>query len=173
MSISEFKEKTPNIDSTVFISHSATIIGDVEIKSEGSVWPNAVIRGDSQSIRIGRKVNIQDNVVIHTEFNKGVIIGDNVSIGHSAIIHGCKIGNNVIIGMGSIILDDARIDDWVLIGAGTVVTQGAYIPSKSLALGIPCKVVRPLNENDLKYISSNAEDYVNLSRQYIKQYGKP
>ena len=172
MSIHEFKGKTPKIDTTVFIAPTAAIIGDVEIDSEGSVWPNAVIRGDSHSIRIDKRVNAQDNVIIHSTSKTSVIIGDNVSIGHGAILHGCKIGNNVIIGMGSIILDSGRIDEWVLIGAGAIVTPNSVIPPRSLALGVPGKVVRQLDENDLNYICSNAEEYVTLSRQYIHQFGK-
>jgi len=169
MSIQEFNGKTPKIDPTVFIAPTATIIGDVEIDIESSIWPNAVIRGDSHPIRIGKRVNIQDNVVIHTTSKTSVIIGDNVSIGHSAILHGCRIGSNAIIGMGSIILDGATIADWVLIGAGAVVTQDSVIPSRNLALGVPCKVVRQLDEHDLNSIAANAEEYAALSRQYLNQ----
>ena len=172
MVILKFNEKYPKIDSTVFIDPTATIIGDVQIDSFGSIWPNAVLRGDSQSIKIGKNVNIQDNVVIHTESNNQVTIGNNVSVGHGAILHGCIIGDNVLIGMGSLILDNARINDWVLIGAGAIVTPDTFISSKSLAFGIPCKVVRQLDDNDIKYISSNAKEYVALSRQYKTRYEK-
>lgn len=168
MSIREFRGKWPKIDPTVFVASNATIIGDVEIGGEGSVWPNAVIRGDVQAIRIGKRVNVQDNVVIHSTSKIGVTIGDGVSIGHGAILHGCGVGNNVIVGMGSIILDGARIEDWVLVGAGAVVTTDSIIPSKSLVLGVPGRVVRQLGEEDLKRITDNAASYVNLAGQYRK-----
>ena len=172
MSIQEFRGKRPRIDPTVFIAPNATIIGDVEIGSEGNVWPNAVIRGDFQAIRIGKKVSVQDNVVIHSLSEVHVTIGDGVSIGHGAILHGCEIGNNVLVGMGSIILDGSRISDWVFVGAGAVVTSDSIIPSKSLVLGVPGKVVRQLDEEELNRIKANAEEYANLARQYRKSKEK-
>lgn len=166
MPVQEFGGKHPRIDSTVFVASNATIIGDVEIGSWGSVWPNAVIRGDSQAIRIGKKVSVQDNVVIHAPSNTPVIIGDRVTIGHSAILHGCKIGDDALIGMGSIILDSARIGDCVLVGAGALVTPDSVIPSKSLVLGVPGKVIRQLNDEEMDRMKANVEEYVNLARQY-------
>jgi len=160
--------KTPKIDLTAFISESATIIGDVEISAGSSVWPNAVIRGDIQPIRIGEKTNIQDNAVIHTpaHFEAPVVIGRNVSIGHSAVLHGCEIGDNSLIGIHAVILDKAKIGSWVLVGAGAVVPQNVVIPPRSLVVGVPGRVVRQLNDEDLKYIEENAEDYVKAVEAY-------
>ena len=118
--------------------------------------------GDTQSIRIGNRVNIQDNVVIHSTPKVSVTIGDNVSIDHSAILHGCTIGNNVIIGMGSIILDNLRVDDWVLVGAGSVITSDSIIPSRSLVLGVPGNVARQLYDDEINRITNNAEELLLL-----------
>lgn len=168
MPIREFKGKKPRIDPTVFVDDGATIVGDVVIMEGSSVWPNAVIRGDSGAIRIGKNVNLQDNVVIDLKANGRVIIGDNVSVGHGAILHGCEVGSNVVVGMGAIVMDNAKIGDWVLIGAGAIVTQNTLIPSNSLVLGIPGRVVNQLDEEKLRDIRENAEKYVELAKQYLK-----
>jgi len=165
MTIIEYCGKKPKIDSTVFVASTATIIGDVEIGIYSSVWSNAVIRGDTHPIMIGKRVNMQDNVIISAH----ATVGDDVSIGHGAILHGCNVGNNVIIGMGSIILDDVKISDWVIVGAGTVITSHTIIPSKSLVLGIPGKVVRQLHEDDLNHITANSKEYLELANKYKKR----
>ena len=169
MPVYELNGKRPRIDSTVVVDDNATIIGDVTIGAESSVWPNAVLRGDKGVIRIGRNVNLQDNVVIHAETGKEVVIGDNVSVGHGAILHGCKIGNNVLIGMGSIIMDGASIEDWVMVGAGAVVTQNTYIGSKNVVLGIPGKATGHINNEQLEYIRKNAQEYSRLAKEYLKK----
>jgi carbonic anhydrase/acetyltransferase-like protein (isoleucine patch superfamily) len=168
MTIQTFGDKTPRIDPTAFISESATIIGDVEIGSGCSVWPNAVIRGDEQPIRIAENSNIQDNVVIHapSSFEAPVKIGRNVSVGHCAMLHGCIIDDNSLIGIHAVILDKTWISSWVLIGAGAVVPGNMVIPSKSLVVGVPGKVVRQLNDDDLRYIEDNARTYVRLANAY-------
>ena len=155
-----------SIDKSVFIADGAKIIGSVEIEENSSVWFNAVIRGDSNDVKIGYGSNVQDNAVIHTSRDFGVNIGDNVTIGHGAIVHGCTIGNNVLIGMGAIVLDGAVIEENCIIGAGTLVTQGKVIPSGSLAFGNPCKVVRELSEEEIKSILDNAVSYVNKAKKY-------
>jgi len=142
MPVYEFGGSKPKIDSAVFVDPSANIVGDVVIGEGSSVWPNAVIRGDSSVIRIGKNVNIQDSVIINSKKGGHVIIGDSVSVGHGAILHGCEIGRNVVVGMGAIVMDNAKIYDWVFIGAGAVITQNTLIPSNSLVLGIPGKVVK-------------------------------
>jgi len=168
MTILEFENKSPKIDSSVFISQKATVIGDVEIGANSSVWPNAVIRGDIKPIKIGENTNIQDNVVIHASANMEVKIGNNVSIGHSAVLHSCEIYDNSLVGIHAVVLDQTKIESWVLIGAGAVVTPKTVIPSRSLVLGIPSKVVRQLNDADLKYIEENAKNYVKLAEIYRK-----
>ena len=154
------------IDKTVFIADGAKVIGDVEIGKNSSVWFNAVIRADLGSVKIGENSNVQDNAVVHTSKDFGVQIGDNVTIGHSAIVHGCTVGNNVLIGMGTIVLDGAVIEDNCIIGAGTLVTHGKVIPAGSLAFGNPAKVVRQLSEEEIKSILDNASFYVNKADVY-------
>ncbi len=168
MPIQAFRNKTPKIHPTALIAESATIIGDVEIGAYCSVWPNAVIRGDAHPIRIGNNTNIQDNVVIHAPIKSegSVSIGENVSVGHNSMLHGCEIGDNCLIGIHAVILDRTRIGNWVLVGAGAIVPANVVIPSKSLVLGVPGKVIRQLNDDDLRYIKENAESYVRLAATY-------
>ena len=155
-----------SIDKSVFVADGAKIIGNVTIGSNSRVCFNAVVRGDSNSIIIGNNTNIQDNVVIHTNHDHEVKIGDNVSIGHGAILHGCKIGNNVLIGMGSIILDGVVIEDNCIVGAGSLITQNKQIPNGSLVYGNPMRIVRKLNKEEIDSIESNAKEYVNKIKSY-------
>jgi carbonic anhydrase/acetyltransferase-like protein (isoleucine patch superfamily) len=166
MPIYTFFDKKPHIDPTVFIAPSATIVGDVVIGTNSSVWPNAVIRGDSNTVRIGENTNIQDNVVIDAKKSGSVELGNNVSIGHGAILHGCHIGHNTIIGMGAIIMEKVSIDNWVIVGAGSIVTQNTIIPSKKVVMGIPAQIVRTLNSEQRQSILQNAEEYQLLAQQY-------
>ena len=154
------------IDKDIFIADGARIIGDVEMGADCGVWFNAVIRADSNSVRIGARTNIQDNAVIHTSTGAGVHIGDGVTVGHGAIVHGCTVGNNVMIGMGAIILDGAVIGENSIIGAGTLVTQGKVIPAGSLAFGNPMRIVRELTEREIKSITDNANSYVKKAQDY-------
>lgn len=154
------------IDKSVFIADGAKVIGDVEICKNGSVWFNAVIRADLGSVKIGENSNVQDNAVVHTSKDFGVQIGDNVTIGHSAIVHGCTVGNNVLIGMGAIVLDGAVIEDNCIIGAGTLVTHGKVIPAGSLAFGNPVKVVRQLTDDEIRSITDNAISYAEKAKNY-------
>ena len=155
-----------NIDKTVFIAEGARVVGNVEIARDSSVWYNAVIRADSNSIKIGERSNVQDNAVIHTSRDFGVVIGDNVTIGHGAIVHGCTIGNNVMIGMGAIILNGAVIEENSIIGAGALITGGKTVPAGSLAFGNPFRIVRGLTEQEIKSIPDNAQSYVDEARDY-------
>lgn len=154
------------IDKSVFLADGSKIIGNVKIAMNSSVWFNAVIRGDSNTIEIGKNSNIQDNAVIHTSTNSNVIIKDNVSIGHGAILHGCKIGNNVLIGMGSIILDDVVINDNCIIVAGTLITQGKVIPEGSMVYGNPMRIIRNINEDEKESIFKNSIVYVEKANKY-------
>ena len=156
-----------NIAEWVYIAEGAKIIGDVTIGEDSSVWYNAVIRGDSNSIVIGENTNVQDNAVLHTSHSHGITIGDNVTIGHGAIVHGCTVGNNVLIGMGAIILDGAVVEDNCIIGAGALVTQNKVIPAGSLALGNPAKVARQLKEEEKVAILANADEYSEEARKCI------
>ena len=154
------------IDKTVFIADGARVLGNVEIGKNSSVWFNAVIRADLSDIKIGEGSNIQDNAVIHTSKDFGVRIGDNVTIGHGAIVHGCTVKSNVMIGMGAIVLNDAVIEENCIIGAGALVTQGKVIPAGSLVFGNPAKVVRSLTDSEISSITDNAASYVEEAEQY-------
>ena len=159
---------TPKILEGVFLADNAVVIGDVIIGKESSVWFNTVIRGDVNSIIIGNSVNIQDGVVVHCTFQKTkTIIGDNVSIGHNAIIHGCEIRNNVLIGMGAIIMDNVIIEENSIIAAGAVLTKGTYVKSGSLFAGVPAKFKRSLFEEEIENsIIKTAEKY----KKYLSWY---
>lgn len=150
------------IAESAYISDSAVLSGDVTIGENSSVYFNAAIRGDAGPIVIGERSNVQDCCVIHN----ATTIGDDVSIGHSAIVHGCTIGNRVVVGMGSIIMDNAVIGDDCLIGAGTLITGGTVIPEKSLVFGRPGKVVRSLEEKDLAYIMFDSTFYADAGQKY-------
>ena len=157
-----------SINKTVFIADGAKVSGNVEIGKNSSVWFNAVIRADSDKVKIGENSNVQDNAVIHTSEGFGVQIGDNVTIGHGAIVHGCTVENNVMIGMGAIVLNGAVIGENSIIGAGTLVTQGKIIPAGSLAFGNPVKVVRELTDDEIKSITDNANSYIKEAQIYNK-----
>jgi len=162
-----FNGKRPQVADDAFVAESAVVVGEVQIGSQSSVWPNAVMRGDAGIIRIGARSNIQDGTLVHTSEGGEVVVGDGVSIGHGAILHGCRLGNDVLVGMGAILLDGAKVDDWVLVGAGALVPQNVVIPSKSLVLGVPGKITRQLSDQDLEYIRRNAEEYVSLASKYL------
>jgi len=135
----------PDIPESCFIAPNATIVGDVEMGTECSVWFNAVVRGDVNSIRIGNKVNIQDGACIHATYQKTrVVIGNNVSIGHNAIVHGCVISDNVLVGMGAIVMDDVVIGSNTIIAAGAVVLEGTAVPSGCIFAGVPARKVKDI-----------------------------
>jgi carbonic anhydrase/acetyltransferase-like protein (isoleucine patch superfamily) len=167
MPIEPFLGKWPKVSPKAMIHPTAYVIGDVEIGEYSSLWHYVVVRGDNDYIRIGKETNVQENSTIHTDPGFPVEIGDRVTIGHNAVIHGAKIGSNVIIGMGAIVLNGAKIGSYSIIGAGAVVTQGTEIPEGSLALGVPARVVRRLNENDIKMIEENAEEYLRHVRRHF------
>ncbi|MEG0296648.1 MAG: gamma carbonic anhydrase family protein [Clostridium sp.] len=163
-----FKDKSPKIKDSTYISESVDIIGDVEIQDDANIWFGTRIRGDMNFVKIGKNTNIQENSVVHVDTNSECILGDNVTVGHGAIIHGCIISNNVLVGMGSIILNDAKIGENTIIGAGSLVPQGKEIPSGVLALGSPVKVIRELTEDEIKNIQKSADNYVAISKEYKK-----
>lgn len=143
----------------IFIAPGAVVIGDVTIGENVGIWYNATIRGDSSSIHIGKNSNIQDNCVLHTDRYHSVKIGENVTVGHGAIIHGCTIGDNSMIGMGSIIMNGASIGRNCIIGAGSLVTENTDIPDNSVAFGNPAKIRRPITKEELDHNLKNAELY--------------
>lgn len=165
--IIKFKEKYPKIDECCFIAENSTIIGDVEIGEKASIWFGAVLRGDCNRIIVGKGSNVQDNCVVHTNPDQSpVIIGEYTTIGHSVVLHGCVIGNNTLVGMGSTILDDTVIGDNVIIGAGSLVTSRKTIPSGVLCMGNPAKVIRELTPEEIISIKESAEHYIEYSEEF-------
>lgn len=157
----------PRIHETAFVAPSADLIGDIKIGAQSSVWFQCVIRGDVNWIQIGEKTNIQDHSLLHvTRVKSPLKIGDEVTVGHRVTLHGCTVGNQVLLGMGSIILDDAKIGDQCIIGAGSIVTKKTVIPSHSLVLGAPAKVVRGLREEELAFLPKSAANYVLDASEY-------
>lgn len=157
----------PKIHETTFVAPSADVIGEVEIGAHSSVWFQVVIRGDVNWIKIGSRTNIQDHSMLHVTRRKSPLkIGDEVTIGHRVTLHGCTVGNRILLGMGVIVLDDAVIEDDCIIGAGSLVTKGTVIPKGSLALGSPAKVVRPLKPEEIAFLKQSAENYVGDSVEY-------
>lgn len=168
-----FHHKSPKISPTAFIADYVTITGDVEIGDESSIWFNAVIRGDVAPTVIGKKVNIQDNSVLHQSPNNPLILEDEVTVGHQVILHSCTIRKNALIGMGSIILDQAEIGEGAFIGAGSLVPQGKKIPPNTLAFGRPAKVVRELNEEDRLDMQRITREYAEKGQYYKSLQEKP
>lgn len=165
--IRDFQGKKPQIHEGVFIADSAEVIGDVMIGKGSSIWPGAVLRGDESPITIGEHSNVQDNSVIHGHSTLPTIIKDFVSLGHSVIAHSTTVNNNCIIGMGAILLNGSVIGEDCIVGAGAVVREDQKIPPKSLAVGVPAKVVRSLTKEDIKKIRENALEYVKLRKKYL------
>jgi carbonic anhydrase/acetyltransferase-like protein (isoleucine patch superfamily) len=150
----------------LFVSGNATIIGKVTIGKDVGIWFGAVVRADKDQIVIGDRSNIQDNCVVHTSKGFPVIIGKNVSVGHGAILHGCTIQDNVLIGMGAIVLNGANIGEGSLIGAGAVITEGMAIPARSVVVGIPARVIKQTSDAQMEYILNNASSYSELAEEY-------
>lgn len=161
-----FKDKYPLIAETAFIADYVTITGDVEIGEQSSVWFNSVIRGDVAPTRIGNKVNIQDNSILHQSPNNPLILEDEVTIGHQVILHSCIVRKRALVGMGSIILDQAEIGEGAFIGAGSLVPQGKKIPPNTLAFGRPAKVIRELTDEDKKEMERIYTEYAEKGQYY-------
>jgi carbonic anhydrase/acetyltransferase-like protein (isoleucine patch superfamily) len=161
---------SPRISSSAYIQQSAHIIGDVHIGAESSVWFNAVVRGDVCFIRIGDRVNIQDNATIHV-FSGGIptILGNGVSIAHNVVAHACTIRDFTLVGMGAVVLDGAEIGEECLIGAGAVVSPRSQIPPRSLVVGNPAKVLRTLKSEEIARLHQTADNYVRFAQEYITQ----
>lgn len=163
-----FIGKSPTFDESNYIAPSADVIGDVTLGHESSIWFNCTVRGDVNYIEIGDRSNIQDNCCIHVMNQTGpTIIGNEVTIGHGAIIHGCTIKDRVLVGMNAVVLDKAVIEEDVIIAAGSLVTPGKTMPSGYMCMGSPCKPVRKLTEAEIQSIPKYSENYVKYSRVYL------
>lgn len=161
-----YNGKSPSIHDSVFVAPGAYLIGDVQIGKDSTVWFNAVLRADDGPIMVGERCSIQDNTTIHLYEGFPVIIEDDVTVGHNVILHGCKIGRNCIIGMGSTILDNVEVGEECIIGANTLLAGGIKIPPRSLVLGSPGKVVRELNEKDLQMLQMSSAHYVQKGKEF-------
>jgi carbonic anhydrase/acetyltransferase-like protein (isoleucine patch superfamily) len=171
--IKELLGKAPQIGENTFLAETATIIGDVTMGRDCSIWYNAVIRGDVHYIKMGNKVNVQDNAMLHCTYQKHPLnIGNNVSIGHNAIVHGCTIKDNVLIGMGAIVMDDCLVEENSIVGAGSVVTQGTHIKSGEVWGGVPARKIKDINsqllEGEVNRIADNYVKYSSWYKQNVK-----
>lgn len=162
-----FKGKSPVIHPDAFVAPTASVIGDVQIGRDSSVWFSAVLRGDESAIRIGERTNIQDAVVIHgTLGREPVVIGDEVTIGHGAVLHGCTVGDRVLIGSGARLLDGSKVASESIIAAGTVIPEGFEVPPRTLVMGVPARIKRGLRDVDVEWIVGYARNYVEISLAY-------
>ena len=165
--IKDLKDKKVNIHADTFIAETASVVGDVTMGEGSSIWYGSVARGDMNYVKIGKFTNIQDNATVHVDTEEPCIIGDYTTVGHNAIIHGCTVGNNCLIGMGAIILNGAVIGDNSIIAAGSLITEGAVIPENSLVMGAPGKVRRQVDEEGVKSIRQNAMTYEKMWKEHI------
>ena len=155
-----------SVHSTAFIAPGAVVLGDVSLAEDASVWYGCVLRADIQSIRIGRGTNVQDGTIIHLASDRGTTVGDYVTCGHKCLLHACSVGDEVLVGMGAILMDGVEIGARSIIGAGALVTKGTVVPPGSLVMGSPAKVVRPLSEAEQAGIRHWAEKYIAVSREH-------
>lgn len=160
----DFDGKSPEVGQNVFIAENAAVIGDVTLGDGASVWFGATIRADDKHIEIGDASNVQDNATLHA----GSKLGCGVTVGHNAIVHGCEICDDVLVGMGAIVLDGAKIGECSIVGAGALVTKNKAFPPRSLIMGSPASVERELTDDEVESIRENAREYVNLSKKYMK-----
>lgn len=165
--IRPFRGHHPKIHESCFIEDSAQIVGDVEIGEDSSVWFNAVLRGDVNPIRIGRRTNVQDLCMVHVLSQKhGTYLGDDVTVGHHVVLHGCKIGNRVLIGMGAVLMDGVEVGDDCIVAAGALLTPGTRVPQGSVVVGSPAKVKRPVTDDERAWLVRSAQNYVGYAREH-------
>jgi len=173
-----FAGHVPSVDPTAWIDPAALVIGDVHIGAGSSVWPMAVIRGDVHRIRIGERSNIQDGAVLHVSHDSPhspgghpLLLGDGITVGHQAVLHGCEVGAYCLIGIGAKVMDGAVVEPRVLLGAGSLVTPGKRLEGGYLWVGVPARKVRPLNERELAYLEYSADHYVRLAERHRAEHG--
>jgi len=176
VSIRSFNHKLPQIGESVYIDDSAVVIGDVTLGSDVSIWPATVVRGDVASITIGDGTNVQDGSVLHVSHagrfspqGHPLTIGKGVTIGHKAVVHACTVGDYCLIGIGAIIMDDAILEDYVMLGAGALVPPGKRLESGYLYIGSPARQARPLKDAEKEFLEYSAQHYVHLKNEYLKQ----
>jgi gamma-carbonic anhydrase len=160
---------SPRVHPSVFVAAGACLIGDVEVGEDASIWFNAVLRGDINAIRVGKRSNIQDGSILHVTHRYPVEIADDVTVGHQAMLHGCRIGPSALIGMNAVVLDNAQIGAHALVAAGSVVKEHCVVPDGMLVAGVPARVIRPLTDEEKTGLQDSADRYV----QYALSYGRP
>ncbi|MCG9731968.1 gamma carbonic anhydrase family protein [Shewanella sp. Isolate13] len=175
-SLRSYKGIVPELKSNVYIDQDCVLVGDITLDDDSSVWPLVAARGDVNSIYIGKRSNIQDGTVLHVTRKSAalpeghpLIIGDDVTVGHKAMLHGCKVGNRILVGMGAIILDGAILEDDVILGAGSLVPPGKVLKSGYLYVGSPAKQARPLTETEIAFLPQSADNYVRLKNEYLQE----
>ena len=166
--IRSFRGVRPTIASTAYVDESAQVIGDVVIGEESSVWMNAVVRGDVNTIRVGRRTNIQDGTIVHVmrEPSHPTVVGDEVTVGHGVILHGCTVADRCLIGMGAILLNGSSVGPDCIVAAGSLLTEGMAVPARSLVMGSPGKVRRSLTDQEVAFIRESAANYVSYRLDY-------
>mgnify|MGYP000096945708 CR=1 FL=1 len=176
--IKSYKDKKPQIGQRVFIEETAVLYGDITIGDDSSIWPLVAARGDVNTMVIGQRTNIQDGTVLHVTRRSAsnpdgnpLTIGDDVTIGHKAMLHGCTVGNRILIGMGAIIMDGAEVGDDIIIGAGSLVPPNKKLEPGFLYVGNPVKQARPLKEAEVEFLKTSAHNYVILKDEYLEQLG--
>ena len=176
MTIRSYKGITPTYDNSVYIDESSVLVGDISLGKDSSVWPLVAARGDVNYIRIGDRTNIQDGSVLHlTRASKSnpdgypLIIGDDVTVGHKVMLHGCQLGNRILVGMGAIVMDNAIVEDDVIIGGGSLVPPNKRLESGYLYVGSPVKQARPLTEQERAFLKVSADNYVQLKDEYLAE----
>ena len=170
MIVRPYEDKHPRLGTRVFIADNAAVIGDVELGDDCSIWFGTTVRGDVNAIRIGRNTNVQDNCTIHvTHLDWPTTIGDNVTIGHGAIVHGCTVHDGALIGMGSRVLDGAVVGESAMVGAGALVPPGMHVPPRTLVVGVPARVKRPLTDDELAHLERSWKNYVGYKEKYLGQ----
>ena len=166
--IKSFRDKTPAVRASCFVADNATVIGDVTLCEQASVWYGAVVRGDADTIVIGKGSNVQDCAVLHTDKGFQLTLGEKVTIGHSAVVHGADIGDNVVVGMHATLLNGCKIGKNSIIGAGALVREGQVIPENSLVVGMPAKVLREVSAEQIADNTWNADHYIELAQEHKK-----
>lgn len=169
MSVYQYGDRIPSIHDSAFVAPNASVIGSVVLKENTSVWFSATIRGDNEVITLGKNSNVQEGAVLHTDPGLQLVVGDNVTIGHQAMLHGCTIGDGSLIGIQAVILNRAVIGKGCLVGAGSVVTEGKVFPDRSLILGSPARVVRQLTDEDVENLMKSAQIYVDRRAQFLEK----
>ena len=164
-----FRGVWPRVAPSAYVDPGAAVIGDVSIGERSSVWPSASVRGDIALIQIGEETSIQDGTVVHTDAKFPAIIGNRVTVGHMAVLHGCTVEDEVLIGIGAIVLNGARIGKGAVVAAGALIPEGAEIPAGMLAMGVPAKPKRPVSEEEQARFRQNVNNYISRAREYLEE----